>query len=191
MRGTLQYHTYSPRSNRITPAYAGNTLPPFSSILCSQDHPRLCGEHLKSYCNLITGIGSPPPMRGTLDLVALFRVFSGITPAYAGNTRLYVPRRCQPQDHPRLCGEHILTKQKQMIILGSPPPMRGTRKNLIENVLDLRITPAYAGNTWIFHRQMFSSQDHPRLCGEHYFSNLFRYSVKGSPPPMRGTLPAP
>ena len=49
---------------RITPAYAGKSLFDFGSDRFNWDHPRLCGEKWGDY--------DPP------------RVFSGITPAYAG-----------------------------------------------------------------------------------------------------------
>ena len=51
-----------------------------------EDHPRLCGEKTTIWTKLITGTGSPPPMRGKdikiFKSIALFR----ITPAYAGKS---------------------------------------------------------------------------------------------------------
>ena len=55
----------------------------------------------------------------------------GITPAYAG-------KRCRPLqtarkgwDHPRLCGEKVLNPSVTVIVMGSPPPMRGkVQRNL-------------------------------------------------------------
>mgnify|MGYP000565153865 CR=1 FL=1 len=53
---------------RITPAYAGKSLPRFAGFIQAQDHPRLCGE--KSYLVISTLVlmGSPPPMRGKVTL---------------------------------------------------------------------------------------------------------------------------
>ena len=49
---------------RITPAYAGKSVPVDQRRLLSGDHPRLCGE--KNTCVHIEILqkGSPPPMRG-------------------------------------------------------------------------------------------------------------------------------
>ena len=70
----------------ITPAYAGNTsLAVFSTALL-RDHPRIRGEHLKSYELNSIYPGSPPHTRGTQDVKALEEAIRRITPAYAGNT---------------------------------------------------------------------------------------------------------
>ena len=93
---------------RITPAYAGKSslYTHFVSLLL--DHPRLCGEKLKSMSNNATPEGSPPPMRGKDDLQKLFAVFFGITPAYAGKRAGYTPGTFYNWDHPRLCGEKVI-----------------------------------------------------------------------------------
>ncbi len=72
--------------------------------------------------------------------------------------------------------------------MGSPPLMRGTLSNNENVSLWVRITPAYAGNTFRIFQFQFLSQDHPRLCGEHYQYSHLLYSKLGSPPLMRGTL---
>ena len=52
------------------------------------------------------------------------------------------------------------------------------------------ITPAYAGKSTSFRQLPYSCQDHPRLCGEK-FSNFHSLEfAPGSPPPMRGKVPA-
>ena len=45
--------------------------------------------------------------------------------------------------------------------------MRGTRKKMLFIEEELRIIPAYAGNTFVFINHHSYIQDHPRLCGEH------------------------
>ena len=70
----------------ITPAYAGNTAIHAMAQDGEKDHPRLRGEHYKSYRTPYRLLGSPPPTRGTLLIVEFSPVRSGITPAYAGNT---------------------------------------------------------------------------------------------------------
>ena len=75
--------------------------------------------------------------------------------------------------------------------MGSPPLTRGTQKRSERMTLYLRITPAYAGNTFLLRIQFRSSKDHPRLRGEHkeYFSGKQR--EEGSPPLTRGTPGVP
>ena len=71
---------------------------------------------------------------------------------------------------------------------GSPPPMRGTHKNLTRLDFPNGITPAHAGNTGIPPTRKARYWDHPRPCGEHAFLLFHCLCYQGSPPPMRGTL---
>ena len=48
----------------ITPAYAGKSLFCTCIQMCSEDHPRLCGEKSMVEAILCFLSGSPPPMRG-------------------------------------------------------------------------------------------------------------------------------
>ena len=91
-----------------------------------QDHPRLRGEHgQRSYYN-IPCAGSPPPTRGTRRYLLLRFGHAGITPAYAGNTRVLVSIAARAEDHPRLRGEHGIWDHDASYEKGSPPPTRGT-----------------------------------------------------------------
>ena len=71
-------------------------------------------------------LGSPPPTRGTLTNQSTAEDAAGITPAYAGNTKLTAKICIQSGDHPRLRGEHYHLIKKGVKGLGSPPPTRGT-----------------------------------------------------------------
>ena len=64
--------------------------------------------------------------------------------------------------------------------------MRGKVIHSQLRVIVFRITPAYAGKSFRSSTADISRQDHPRLCGEKFFSNGITASVPGSPPPMRG-----
>ena len=48
------------------------------------------------------------------------------------------------------------------------------------------ITPAYAGKSRAFIKQIQNVWDHPRLCGEKYRVHAIPPKSAGSPPPMRG-----
>ena len=125
-------------------------------------------------------------MRGKASEGVFGFTSNGITPAYAGK-RLY-PALLHgfSQDHPRLCGEKSLSDCELKAVKGSPPPMRG---KVYVNGLKLipnRITPAYAGKSFLCHADFTTQLDHPRLCGEKPHPKQRGAEHRGSPPPMRG-----
>ena len=90
MRGKDEQSTAELGETRITPAYAGkreSSREKYSSI---EDHPRLCGEKFDAYIPVFTMSGSPPPMRGKVDAGFSFFVDTGITPAYAGKSSVFI-----------------------------------------------------------------------------------------------------
>ena len=109
-----------------------------------------------------------------------------ITPAYAGKRY----RRCYNfpalQDHPRLCGEKFLRRNRSKMDSGSPPPMRGKVHAFACFFPLCRITPAYAGKSKSRRWEEFVKRDHPRLCGEKTANLGKECYALGSPPPMRG-----
>ena len=90
----------------------------------------------------------------------------GITPAYAGKSDPKVLGVRNAKDHPRLCGEKSSKHALMLKAQGSPPPMRGKATLRCQLPEDARITPAYAGKSRSFSRNLIQFQDHPRLCGE-------------------------
>ena len=72
--------------SRITPAGAGKTR--YSCRMCSRsrDHPRRCGENKETMTEDAENAGSPPQVRGKLQLNAQYRLGRRITPAGAGKT---------------------------------------------------------------------------------------------------------
>ena len=148
-------------------------------------------------------------MRGTLALRGGLRELLGIIPAYAGNTQHGRGFRTAVWDHPRVCGEHswrasraapmagssprmrgehIWTGCMTSRTSGSSPRMRGTHYDKFPQLEPEGIIPAYAGNTRRCWNQRQPYQDHPRVCGEHFFGAGARPYVQGSSPRMRGTL---
>ena len=51
-----------------------------------------------------------------------------------------------------------------------------------------RITPAYAGKSFVLNFGDFRHRDHPRLCGEKWRGFFVKSFYDGSPPPMRGKV---
>ena len=128
MRGKEKFSCMKKRWFGITPAYAGKSTCGVMQRACSWDHPRLCGEKSHGSMMLLKWRGSPPPMRGKAQRTFYSVMPVGITPAYAGKSvRWWKESRCW-WDHPRLCGEKVLTGTKNDGFMGSPPPMRGKDK---------------------------------------------------------------
>ena len=65
MRGTLTTVSLLMPIRGIIPAYAGNTLRPFTELVRVRDHPRICGEHRFYRLCRLAAEGSSPHMRGT------------------------------------------------------------------------------------------------------------------------------
>ena len=86
MRGKVDIQTEDGTPDRITPAYAGKSHWTNVQRLLKQDHPRLCGEKVKTNGKSATEKGSPPPMRGKVRRFRKTGKVSGITPAYAGKS---------------------------------------------------------------------------------------------------------
>ena len=108
-----------------TPAYAGNTSDPSSTIPVFRDHPRLRGEYSSVICRNASDPGSPPLARGILCRCLVDGCAGGITPACAGNTSLSAPAASCTWDHPRLRGEYWFTTPMVTRSRGSPPLARG------------------------------------------------------------------
>ena len=110
----------------------------------------------------------------------------GITPAYAGKTRIQILRGGQYQDHPRVCGENRVPFSEIDIQIGSPPRMRGKPRTYRRHSAHIGITPAYAGKTCFSDRERIKPEDHPRVCGENARTRRSTAVKIGSPPQVRG-----
>ena len=137
--------TFTPAG--IIPACAGNTEASTPSTQAGRDHPRVCGEHHRSYDQGHAKRGSSPRVRGThVSTVSNVRV-TGIIPACAGNTRFHSLQRQGYGDHPRVCGEHVGAGHDHYRRTGSSPRVRGTHCGCHFGFLPVGIIPACAGNT--------------------------------------------
>ncbi len=183
MRGALALFLMDVHVLGIIPAYAGSTATRGREWTGSGDHPRVCGEHLKSPETGTDIVGSSPRMRGALAIHVIRTRHVGIIPAYAGSTLAHVFPCCRKWDHPRVCGEHFPVESVKKSCSGSSPRMRGARKVPRGAVVVYGIIPAYAGSTRLQHKRLRNSRDHPRVCGEHR-SDSARYLTR------RGIIPA-
>ena len=170
----------------ITPAYAGKRVSRSRAKTGEWDHPRVCGEKTPFSENSFTKSGSPPRMRGKGPYQSERLRAGGITPAYAGKRSLPLMQASSSQDHPRVCGEKRSISIFSRQALGSPPRMRGKALQLPLCILDMRITPAYAGKSNTFLCKGLTARDHPRVCGEKGLIKVSACGREGSPPRMRG-----
>ena len=151
---------------RITPAYAGKSLPCPALLRFRQDHPRVCGEKLPRLLSLALASGSPPRMRGKAPTFKDPKPPSRITPAYAGKSCPAVYGNRLAQDHPRVCGEKCRNPIIAQAEGGSPPRMRGKVPCVLFFGVGIGITPAYAGKRGHRRTRQKLAWDHPRVCGE-------------------------
>ena len=86
MRGKRRPSLPASNLTGITPAHAGKTIHSFMCFPFSWDHPRACGENMRSAHAFLMKPGSPPRMRGKRRAADRQARSRGITPAHAGKT---------------------------------------------------------------------------------------------------------
>ena len=112
-----------------------------------RDNPRVCGNPLCVARFAAPLTGSPPRVREPPYSEVVDDMIPRITPACAGTTVQGVHDVRHGQDHPRVCGNHLLCFTMRIKRLGSPPRVR---KPLNENTVlsySDRITPACSRTT--------------------------------------------
>ena len=134
------------------------------------------------------GEGSSPRMRGAPWLSIWPTPSSRIIPADAGSTGHVAQGVQRGTDHPRGCGEHILSVRYLIGYRGSSPRMRGALVVFHALVTSRGIILADAGSTRYEASEAERHRDHPRGCGEHSGEPLHLSQVVGSSPRMRGAL---
>ena len=174
------------RNSLRSPACAGKSLRQACGSAPSKDHPRVCGEKCVSRVPRSFSVGSPPRVRGKVDIEHRKPHPHGITPACAGKS-MADSRGCRrPRDHPRVCGEKRPPNQKRCPGVGSPPRVRGKDHQDQLHPLPGGITPACAGKRRLYGRTGRAVRDHPRVCGEKCRSTVLALPTSGSPPRVRG-----
>ena len=129
----------------ITPACAGKRVFPGTHIPAVWDHPRVCGEKQVQLPGLQPFKGSPPRVRGKAVPAPMLLTSAGITPACAGKSDSRRSQSCARRDHPRVCGEKLLSSTASCRQTGSPPRVRGKGGNGNVQIAQAGITPACAG----------------------------------------------
>ena len=112
VRGTAVVELVALFQDWITPACAGNRLPSLENTYNYKDHPRVCGEQISFNTFQILVRGSPQRVRGTPEYEIDSLQHSWITPACAGNRQRTAQSNQLLRDHPRVCGEQVVTVTK-------------------------------------------------------------------------------
>ena len=146
------------------------------------------GEHLGLDLLDSHSSGSSPLARGALSHTSTWRPRLRIIPACAGSTDGSEPIPDAPEDHPRLRGEHRPVAPQSTFRSGSSPLARGALPRVLARDVGAGIIPACAGSTLPRSRRIRSTQDHPRLRGEHFLFRQPRAAQRGSSPLARGAL---
>ena len=71
-----------------------------------------------------------------------------------------------------MCGEKLISSLVRLLVLGSPPHVRGKANETEEKREKMRITPACAGKSRRMRHPKSVCRDHPRMCGEKHFATL-------------------
>ena len=93
---------------------------------------------------------------------------------------------CSCWDFPRIRGEKLQLVSMPMRAVGSPPHTRGKALNGNRALLEVGITPAYAGKSRPAAGRLSSPGDHPRIRGEKWPVKWKFPDKPGSPPHTRG-----
>ena len=129
-------------------------------------------------------------MRGEEITYSSYSQYTRITPAHAGRSLRFPNHKVRIRDHPRACGEKPQRPTSKPRLRGSPPRMRGEDDNQTLSQKTLRITPAHAGRRGYWTLSNSAEKDHPRACGEKPLYPTLFVRIIGSPPRMRGEVPA-
>ena len=124
------------------------------------------GEKFAWFTTPLLYSGSPPRGRGKVFCVALCIDFLGITPAWAGKSKIWNEWFRDEKDHPRVGGEKFETLPLEIRNKGSPPRGRGKGFVILGKPEPLWITPAWAGKSSRPLNAACFAWDHPRVGGE-------------------------
>ena len=128
VRGKRHPHDHTVCPVGLTPACAGKTVACSRVSSSGTAHPRVCGENSAQGDARCVRWGSPPRVRGK-PVEGLADVVQGrLTPACAGKTRTRASWTSPPRAHPRVCGENPGDRTEAATLEGSPPRVRGKRK---------------------------------------------------------------
>lgn len=107
MRGKAQIRLLSIWQRGITPAYAGKRKTAWKGEGKKRITPACAGKSQIHLTELQHHHGSPPHVRGKVELVGCVKLCLGITPACAGKSAAYASSTAASQDHPACAGKRL------------------------------------------------------------------------------------
>ncbi len=132
---------------RLIPVYAGSTAVLGPADTPCPAHPRLRGEHTKTFWSSHASDGSSPSTRGAPPAPPPPLYQGRLIPVYAGSTRPQSRHGRPASAHPRLRGEHVLALWGLLVRFGSSPSTRGALVGSRRCPGHIRLIPVYAGST--------------------------------------------
>ena len=100
-----------------------------------------------------------------IDIAEQWRLF-GITPTHVGKSWEIAKDKELIRDHPHPCGEKAYLPSKDLLNIGSPPPMWGKVAAPFNAFGFGRITPTHVGKSTLNGIMVADEMDHPHPCGE-------------------------
>ena len=185
-RGAPLARAVGERREGIIPACAGSTRGRTRPSRAWRDHPRMRGEHKLPVPTMHERMGSSPHARGARRGVFERGPERGIIPACAGSTRRRKGQDMLDEDHPRMRGEHSEEAPSVTSAVGSSPHARGALRTTPRYAGAGGIIPACAGSTTARRARRESTEDHPRMRGEHSCVGPPKRPRRGSSPHARG-----
>ncbi|PWK63996.1 hypothetical protein BCL76_11773 [Streptomyces sp. CG 926] len=151
-----------------TPAGAGSSADPRAPTGRRGEHPRGCGEQRGGAVADEIARGTPPRVRGAAP-----------HPSGWGAAL---------REHPRGCGEQDVEIVRYERDEGTPPRVRGAGPCSSSGPTAPGNTPAGAGSSQHLILWRPEAQEHPRGCGEQWFSLSANECDPGTPPRVRGAV---
>ena len=169
------------------PACTGNSVafrkpPPPATV-----HPRVYGELSRLIGSAWQASGSSPRVRGTPAGPSHHERRARFIPACTGNSGSSWRRTRRTAVHPRVYGELVGVRVAVVLIAGSSPRVRGTRRLLVQQLLPHRFIPACTGNSPTPEHKTDRHPVHPRVYGELSATARKIVLMIGSSPRVRGT----
>ena|GEM_PF-355189 len=103
-----------------------------------------------------------------------------------GHSRIQLVLATKSMTKALVCLDYLSVLWVYIMVVGSPPRLRGLLGLGCRCLRSGGITPASAGTTSSSPPSHCSHKDHPRVCGDYFSAMLNMGSVWGSPPRLRG-----
>ncbi len=168
------------------PAGAGSRPGCGGTRSAPRDHPRGCGEQAGTGYLLGLVPGPSPRVRGAERVGHRDHSPSGTIPAGAGSSGSGAYTSAFSRDHPRGCGEQLLSSHSLAMRVGPSPRVRGAAGRGAAPHGAGGTIPAGAGSSTGCRGGRRRGGDHPRGCGEQHGGRTTDLWDAGPSPRVRG-----